>query len=208
MRGGRKASFSFSLCYPELEMYTTAVNAANRLQIELSPEQTAYFNDVMDKAIDEYIDGETRTTFGGTEVTTVYVDGSCTNMLVIPTMHDITQIQKLARDDSVEETLDTSDYLLYPSGDPDTYAIRLRSGIFTEGFENYAITGVLGHRDVPEDIMMVATELAANGINQNISNIKRERVGDWDVIYKDADTELSLDSTSTLARYKRLSRSI
>lgn len=189
-------------------MYTTVANIQNRRGIPLTDGQIAYFNDVLSPAIDSFINQATGTAFSSPDAPVdVYADGSCSNMLIIPTMHDITSVQSLAGDGTAT-VVDPTYYVAYPTSSTNKLAIRNRTSVWNEGFENYIVTGKLGYSDVPADIVMVATEMALLTFTKNPDMLKRERVGDWDVIYADAKTELSDDTLAILNTYHRLSRSV
>jgi len=185
--------------------YTTVTNIANKIGKTLTTAQTDYLNDVAIPAIERYIDQQTYTTFEKTTPTDTYVSGDGSSILVIPTMHNITAVSVFDEGDT--ET-SVADYSKYPRGGADSYALRATNGKWNEGFENYKVTGVLGYTSVPDDIVMVATELAVDALGSNDSAYKSEKVGDWAVTYKDDTSALTDESRSVLASYKRLSRSV
>jgi len=182
--------------------YLTSADLANKLGTTLTASQTAYLNSVLSSAIDAYIDSMTGTTFGSTTPTTVYADGDNTSILSIPTMHTITSVS-----DDASNVIDSTRYKLYPRASSDKLAIRSLD-TWDEGNENYAIVGVLGHKNVPADIRIVALELASNALIENISGLKSESVGDWSVSYDNAVKEISSQSLGILESYTRLSRRI
>lgn len=186
-------------------MYTTRENIEQKLGSALSEDQASYFENVVSGAVATYIDAHTQTTFGSVDSTTVYVSSEGGDMLIIPTMHEITAVNSI--DDEDVLTL-LPDYLTYPRGSVEKYALRATSGDWDNGFENIAITGKLGYKEIPDDIVQVATELAVSGLQVSGSSYKSEKVGDWQVVYDSIDTNLSEDARSVLARYRRLSRSI
>lgn len=187
--------------------YTTTANIESKLGAALTTEQVAYFTNVLSGGIDAYINQKTQTMFASVDTTNVYVSGDGSSVLVIPTMNTITAVVRISGADD-ESVITTSDYVTYPRGEDDKYALRSKSGFWSEGFENYKITGKLGYKKIPEDIIYVATELAVNGLNANTNNYKSEKVGDWSVTYADADKFLSSESLGILASYRRLSRSM
>lgn len=189
-------------------MYTTAANISAKLGTSLSADQLDYFTNVLDDAIDSYINRLTGVSFGSTGVVSVYEDGTDSNMLVIPTMHDITEVAKMNSNGTVEAVVPVDEYRTYPQGSVDKLAIRKLNGTWAEGFENYKITGQSGYKTVPGDIVNAATEMAINSLNANVNNYKSEKVGDWAVTYSEAENSLSAGSEMVLANYRRLSRSI
>lgn len=188
--------------------YTTAANVAARMGIStLSAEQTTYFNDVVSGAVDTIINTRTGTVFGNTAISDVYVSGEDSQFLTIPTMYDISAVAEV--DDLDQETgISVDEYVTYPRNETSKYALRKLSGEWNEGFDNYKITGKLGYASVPDDIELVATELAAAGIDQMTGAIESEKVGDWSATYAKMEQGLSSDSKAILSNYRRLSRSL
>lgn len=186
--------------------YTTQANVEAKVGT-LSAEQITYLNTVLIPAIDAYINKETGTVFGSTESVEIYVSGNDSEMLNIPTMHDITEVSIV--DGSTETTVPSVDYVAYPRSADDKYAIQSLSESWEEGFDNYKITGELGLKTVPADIKMIATEMAVNSLSMaNNQNVKSESVGDWSVTYRENQQIISVESKSVLANYRRISRSI
>lgn len=188
-------------------MYTTQANIEARLGSTLTAEQVSYFNDVLDGAIDSFITFQTGVSFGATAEVDVYVDGSDSNMMIIPTMHDIIAVSRVT-DSGDEEVIPVNEYRVYPQGSPITYGIRKLNGEWEEGFENYIITGKLGYALVPADIIELATQMAVSSLNAPIGNYKSEKVGDWAVTYGDSQSGITEQMNTTFANYRRLSRSI
>ena len=186
-------------------MYTTQENIEQKLGTALTSDQAAYFQNVVSGAVASYIDSHTQTTFGSVDEITVYVSGDDTDMVIIPTMHEITAVNSI--DDNDDLTL-IPDYMTYPRGSVEKYALRATSGTWYNGFENIAVTGKLGYKNVPDDIAQVATELAVSGLQVSGSSYKSEKVGDWQVVYDSIDNSLTDDARMVLSRYRRLSRSI
>lgn len=187
--------------------YTTTSDVQYKLKATLTSDQQNYFDNVVDPFVDAYINRFTETQFGSVAATTVYVSGDGGSNLIIPTMHTITQVDKV-ENDGTTETVASSDYYTYPRGATNVYAIRKINGSWSDGFENYKISGVLGHSGIPNDIVGVATEIAVNMIQENINNYKSEKVGDWSVTYAEVEKDLTPASMKILSSYKRLSRGI
>lgn len=188
-------------------MYVTVGDIAAKLGTSLTADQEAVINSYLGDSVDAYINQITGTSFGSDEEVEVYVDGSDSNMLVIPTMHTITAVAKV-EEDGTETAVSVDDYRTYPQGQGSKIAIRHLNGQWEEGIENYKVSGMLGYEEVPADIRMVAAELIANGLNANVNNYKSEKVGDWSVTYSDIEKGLSPNSIAILDNYKRLSRSM
>lgn len=188
-------------------MYTTIQNIQARTGNTLSAGESTYFTNVLSAAIDDYINRETGTTFGSVDALDVYVSGDDSAFLSIPTMYDITAVSHVD-DNDVETGISVDEYKTYPRDETSKYAIRRLSGEWEEGFDNYKVTGKLGYQEVPDEIVMVATELASNGIGTINQSVKSEKVGDWSATYAEFDKTLSNDSRAILSSYRRLSRSM
>lgn len=188
--------------------YTTSANIAARLGKSLTADQSTYFTSVLDAAIDAYINKITGTSFGSTVSVEVYVETDDTQggTLVIPTMHDITSLAKV-NNDGTEELIPVDDYYTWPRGVDDKLAIKSVSGDW-ESDATYKITGELGYKNIPADIVEVATELAVNGLSGNVNDYKSEKVGDWSVTYAEGEKQLSSSAMTVLNSYNRLSRSV
>lgn len=186
--------------------YTTQANLEAKLNgTSLTSAQVTYFDEVLSGAVDAYIDSQTGTTFGSTATAQVYVGGDDSMFLTIPTMHDITAVSKV-EDDGTETAIAVDEYSTYPRGEANKYALRRTSGDWEDGIENYKISGKLGFVEIPDDIVMVATELALNALNESDNNVESEKVGDWSVKYAVSENSISAESKSVLSSYRRLSR--
>lgn len=185
-------------------MYTTQDNVESALDRPLTAGEASYLNGVLLPAISGYIDRETGTYFGSDEEVEVFVNGSGTERLIIPTMWEVSKVKHGS------SIVGSGQYRLYPSKSP-YLAITRRDGKWQKGIENYTVTGKLGYEGVPADITAIATELAVNyfsTIKEDGAVIKSERTGDNSVTYADMSSSLSITSLSTLTGYRRLSRSI
>lgn len=188
-------------------MYTTTDNIESKLGASLTTAQKSYFTNVLSRAISKYIDTQTGTTFGSRKIVDVYIDGEDNFQGIIPTMHTITGIYNVDSGDTAT-LIDASAYNFYPRGSDQVYAIRNINGTWAEGLDNIKITGMLGYKNVPDDITLVATELAVNALNDNSTGYKSEKVGDWSATYADIQKSISTESTAILRSYNRLSRRI
>lgn len=188
-------------------MYTTVAQITGKLGT-LTADQQSYFQSVVDAGVDEQINALTGTQFGSVAVVDVYVDcNESGSTLVIPTMHDITAVAHVA-EDGTETVLTVDSYYTYPRGTGNKYAIKgINDTLDTGTGCAYKITGVLGYKEIPGDIVAAATELAVAGLSANVNNLKSERVGDWSATYSDGSS-VSSATLDNLSRYKRLSRSI
>lgn len=183
-------------------MYTTKENIESALERKLSVDEVKYFDDVLKESIETYINGETSTIFGSDEMTEVYVSGEGYKRLVIPTMHEITSVKT---DDG--KVIPTSLYKTFPKEAP--FLALTHKNKWSEGDDNYVITGKLGYKDIPADVIAVATEMAVSvlgGVKENGTRVKSEKVGDMTTVYAEPTT--SYGSQTTLRRYARLSRGI
>lgn len=197
--------------YPNLETrklyfmaYTTQANV-EAITGTLSAEQATYFSSVLLPGVEAFIDKETETSFGSSTVVQVFVSGTDGDFLIIPTMHDITAVHNMETDEAVS----SSEYTLIPQGGDNKEAVYHKNAGWSDGIENYRITGEAGYKEVPADITLVATEMAASGLSSaGIHGYKSERVGDWAVTYADVTSYASPKLLSILRSYRRLARSI
>lgn len=190
--------------------YVTQAQLESRLGRELTSEEADYFDNVLSPAIDAYINDQTSTQFGSTDVVSVYVGGEGTSNLVIPTMYNVTEVAEV-QDDGSDTVIPSANYVLYPNGngaDRPIFAVHMRSGSWDQGFSNYKVTGKLGYKLIPADIVGVALEAAFNNFQVNTNGAKSEKVGDWSITYDNVQQGLSGASISTLGSYNRLSRRI
>lgn len=186
--------------------YTSITQVQSALGKPLTTEQVEYFNNTLRDSIDGYIDSETQTTFGTTNVTTVYASGNGTSLLNIPTMHTVSVVMG---EDNTPYPI--TEYTKYPRGGDEVLALRNVNGNWSEGVENYTVVGSLGYKNIPAEISAIATEIAINnltGLSSATLGVKSERVGDWSATYQDKEITMSTRSIDTLRSYRRLSRSI
>lgn len=187
--------------------YTSITDIQNKLGTTLSDEQADYIEAII-PAIERVIETETGTQFTGEGATEVYASGDGTSTLILPTVNAITAVTHVG-DDGDETAIAESDYVEYPRGGSEIYALRrVNGGSWEEGIDNYKISCTSGYSATPPDIKLVATEMAINALNDNASNYKSEKVGDWAVTYSETTRTLSSTSQQILNSYKRLSRSI
>jgi len=179
--------------------YITQPNLEAKLGRTLTANESSYFTSVLAPSIDAYIDKQTGTTFGGSTPSTIYVDGNDEELVVIPTMHTITEVKQ----DEVIMAVNT--YSLYPRGAVDSLAIR-NTADWNKGDENISVTGVLGYTVIPADIKLAALELATNSMTEIVNGYKSESVGDWSVSYDNSIKGITPQSLGILEGYARLSR--
>lgn len=183
-------------------MYTTNTLIANKLDRSLSDEEVQLLTEVSD-GIDDYINYTTGTQFGSDESVSVYVSGDGNKTLTIPTMHEITSVE-LVDGDYVEDTY--TDYVVHPRDtNKPIYALR-KSLPWPEGDDNIKITGKLGYKDVPSDIVLAATLIGVQMLESR-SDVSSESVGDWSASYRNAEF-VPKNANDILNRYKRLSLKI
>lgn len=184
--------------------YTTKALIGNKLERDLSTDEETLLDSAL-TAIDKYIDRETGTTFGSDVETDVYVSGEGNDTLVIPTMHEITTVEKVDWEDTVEETY--TKYFKSPRGNTEIFALKKASDEWPEGDENIKITGKVGYEEVPKDIELAAT-LIGSQLIESRSDVSSESVGDWSVSYRNISEIAPRTALNILNSYKRLSRRI
>lgn len=182
--------------------YTNQSLIEAKLGSALSASQVAYLAALL-PAIDAYINSQTGVSFGSSEDTVFYVTGTGTSTLIIPTIDAITSVYRVETD-GTETLVDSSEYRPYPRTSP-IYAIKNINADWEEDID-YKITA--SEVAVPQQLALVATELAINFLNDSSNNYKSEKVGDWSVTYSDVAKSMSGDAERILGTYQRLSRSI
>lgn len=187
--------------------YTTVAKIQAQLGTTLTSEQSTYFTDVLSPGVDAYINSVTETQFGSVTTVEAFVSGDGTDLLIIPTMHTITAVN-VVNNDGTFELVGATDYTEYPRSQNYVYALRKYTGEWSDGFENYRVSGIYGYSTVPDDITQAATDLAVSALSANQEGYKSEKVGDWSVTYKDTGFSPTGNTIETLHRYRRLSRSI
>jgi hypothetical protein len=115
-----------------------------------------------------------------TETTRLY-DGEGTDELKIDSVYDI---------DTVTTTGGVVlSPLFYPANSDRKYLLRLQYDYFPVGMQNVAVTGVFARfKELPADIKFAVTVLVAGIVNQSnkqTDGIKSEKVGEYQVTYKD-----------------------
>lgn len=145
-------------------------------------------NVLLDTQLTEWIDGMSRfmdnhcgiTLVGVAPVVTRVYDGNGEGDLKIDSAYGITTV-------TVDGTAVTP--LKYPSNSPRTYVLRLPGGAFTVGMQNVSVTGIFGRFNaLPADLKFACTVLVAGIVNQSnkqTDGIKSEKVGEYQVTYKD-----------------------
>lgn len=112
-------------------------------------------------------------------VTRVY-DGNGEAELKIDSAYTVTTV-------TVDGTAVTP--LKYPANSPRTYLLRLTDGTFTVGMQNVAVTGIFARLNaLPTDLKFACTVLVSGIVNQSnkqTDGIKSEKVGEYQVTYKD-----------------------
>ncbi len=183
--------------------YTTQAKVEEALNRTLTASEVSYLTTLL-PAIDKYINNETETSFGESATVTVFVGGEGSDLLITPTLNNVTEVKYEG------VVIPSSEYTTSPRGKDFVYALHSKNG-WSEGFENYSITAKHGFPEVPADITAAATEIAVNyftGQQAATSGAKSEKVGDWSITYLNGEQAVSERTRAALRNYRRLSRSI
>jgi len=127
-----------------------------------------------------------------------YMDNYCGCTLVdtgsSTRLFDGNGAEEMKIDDVLSITLVTVDAvtvtpLAYPANSARKYLLSLDNQTFTAGRQNVAVTGIFAlFSTLPEDIKFACTVLVAGIVNQSnkqTDGIKSEKVGEYQVTYKD-----------------------
>jgi hypothetical protein len=149
-------------------------------------------------AVERQIDKLLGTTFKNTAAlygATRYFDGGFARIDIDP-VQNITSIQLISPDGSITDTLDSTNYVLWPKGENVTRMLQIRYGRVPKGLANLKIVGdfteyAAEEAGVPSDIQLVATRVAGNIIaNPDLSlGLKSESVEGHQVVFGDASSD-------------------
>jgi hypothetical protein len=125
-------------------------------------------------------------------------DGNNKNELLIDPAVEISKIEI----DGEEK-----EFITYPYNSTPIIKVIMEDDYFPYDYKNITITGKWGWSECPpDDIKLVATELASKMYKGNIkTNITSESIGDYSVNYKNDEENKSLSSVKMiLDKYKQL----
>jgi hypothetical protein len=178
--------------------YTNSTLITNFLQRSLNANETAYLATLL-PAIDKWIDRVLNSTFASVNATTRYYDGGVRNLDIDPCTV-ISAVKSLNSDGTTSYDYDlitTPDVVYEPVNETVKREIRKRNGCFPRGVQNIAVTAKFSEYDgaVPEDIQIIATQLAAGVLNQgrNASsggNVQSESLEGHSITYSTSDDML------------------
>jgi hypothetical protein len=171
--------------------YTSTTLVSNYLQRALTSNETTLLSTLI-PAIKLFIDQETDSNFSSATPTTRYYRGGGRTIDIEP-CQNITSVQALDLYDVAYYTyVIGQDYVIEPANDTVKREIIKRYGCFESGERRIAVTATFTEyiNDVPADIKMVATRLAAVVISNakivNQGNLSRESLEGHEVMYNSA----------------------
>ena len=131
-------------------------------------------------AMSRFMDNYTgRTLVEDTASPRLYDGNDCAELKI----DDVNTITEVTVDDVVVTAY------AYPSNSARKYLLKLDGDTFTAGMQNVSVTGKFGYfTALPEDIKFACTVLVAGIVNQSnkqTDGIKSEKVGEYQVTYKD-----------------------
>lgn len=129
---------------------------------------------------------------------TMYFDGGCT-LVDLPGLTSITSVEYV---DTAGGTtaIDSESYIAYPLNSARKTYLKHRSGQFNDGDGNIKIVGDTGA--APSEVVLAATMLASDLVDENNGKEKREKIGDWEVEYSDVSGTVRNDVMNLLAPYR------
>jgi uncharacterized protein (DUF1330 family) len=178
-------------------MYITKTELENYLLVDID----LSFEDQVEKWIEtatNYVEKYTGRQFTTTEEER-YFDGSGDSNLVIDDCISIIKIENNVTENEVE------DYKLYPANTTPKTSIY-NPYLWYKGAQNYTIEAEWGYSEsVPEDIKFATTVITAGIINGQLKEgaIQSEKIGDYNVSYKDDQKEDYKQAIRILDSYKR-----
>lgn len=184
--------------------YTTEAEVENYLLIDIdswfSTQITGWI-----EVVEKFIDNLTGRNFkADTTASEKLYDGDGSNSLLID---DCVEITKLEIDEQELKEVD-EEFYAYPANDECKDEIQLPSAVFTEGYQNVAVTAKWGFSvAVPADIKFAATVLLAGIINQSLPHegeVQSMSVGSFQVSYKTEQQQSDYDKAmKILESYKK-----
>lgn len=147
-------------------MYTSRILVENYLQRELTENEVAMLV-VIIPAVEKWIDRKLNSTFGVATSSTRYYDGS-ESMIDIDPVTNVTAISSHDTYGNAVYDYPTNEYVLEPRNEAVKREIRLHgSRRWPKGTGNIGVTGTFTEYDggVPQDIVVVATQLAGGVLN-------------------------------------------
>ena len=184
--------------------YTTEAKVENYLLIDIDSwfsSQITGWIEVVEKFIDNFTNRNFKADAAASEK---LYDGDGSNSLLID---DCVEITKLEIDEEELKEVD-EEFYSYPANDECKDEIQLPSAVFTEGYQNVAITAKWGFSvAVPADIDFAATVLLAGIINQSLPHegeVQSMAVGSFQVSYKTEQQQSDYDKAmKILESYKK-----
>lgn len=180
--------------------YSSQARVESYLGRPLTSSEASLINLILE-SVDSWINNQIQTEFGNPQTETRYYDGG-NRILNIDQCRDITAINLV---DSLENTI--LEYVVgdsieaRPRNDDFKTWLESRVGKFPCGVANVAVTATFGGGTVPNDIVYLATILAADLINkQSTGNLKSESIEGYSRTFADF-TSSNSEAVMILEKY-------
>lgn len=177
--------------------YTNLATIQRYLLIQIDSSQTGQVESWIG-AMSRFIDKRTNRVFGTATETTRKYDGSGWNTLIVDDLYDLATV-------TVDDTAKT--VFEYPANETPTTTLKLDGERFNKGMQNVEVTAKFAYGSIPDDIQHACTVFVAGIVNAQTNQegeIKSEKIGDYQVTYKDekqkSDFEMAM---ATLRNYRR-----
>jgi len=155
-------------------MYITKTDVENRLNRTLTDEEATIVEDLMIPAIQKYVENYTGRYFEAQSSADYWYLGKDKYYLEIDEFLTVSSIKAYDSDGDLQDTLDTSDYELFPYNTDYKNLVHSLEGHFAD--YKYKVTGELGYSTTaPYDIKLVCLELVS-GLVDRKSGITKESI--------------------------------
>lgn len=172
--------------------YTTEAKVENYLLTNIDASFATQVSEWIE-SIENYIDKFTNRNFqtSNPSPTTKLFNGTGRSYLPVKDCLDVTLLEEETNHASATfQTITASDWYKMPTNSTILYGLKLASGIFTKGIQNYRVTARWGSSaSIPKDIEFAATVMVAgiiNFSNNSPGDIIQESLGGYSVSYNSA----------------------
>lgn len=147
--------------------YTYQSDVENYLGRSMTDAEAALFP-VLEKGVEDYIDTYCARTFEASKQpeTSQTYDGGMPEIFFDIPLQTLTKIEYQDVNTGDKQTIDASEYVLFPYNSTPKTSVMRRVGVFPYGNFNIIVTGTFGdYLTVPDGIKLAATTLCANYLN-------------------------------------------
>jgi hypothetical protein len=164
-----------------------------RLERSLTADELSAFTTV-NAANQAYVEGIIGSSVESVAEATRYFDGGVQHLSIDPCT-DISAVKLVDDDQTVTDTLDTTDYVKEPINKTLKRMLRHRAGRFTTGMNNIAVTAkfsIYGDTDVLNIVKDALLQALVSEIDKS-GDIKKESIEGYSVEFASTETRAALD---------------